>query len=283
MIFGTSRRLSCSEAVQEDADVMLKGRIAVIHGAGGDIGTAIARAFAREGAKLFLSGRTLAAVQAVAAEIIGHGGAAEAAQVDALDEQAVEKYVGSVHDKAGHIDISFNAISVSKSLANKAPLLELPAEQFSLPISAYTLSNFLTARAAARRMVARRSGVILTISATPSRLAFANVGGAGPAYAAVVALSRNLSLELGPQGVRVVCLMPNAMPETTTIRESFARFASATGTTAAQFQERIASTTHLRRLTTLQELGNAAAFLASDMASAVTGTVANLSGGTIVE
>jgi len=263
--------------------MMLKDRVAIIYGAGGDIGAAVARTFAREGAKLFLSGRTLTAVQALAAQIAGSGGSAEAAQVDALDEQAVEKYVGAVADKAGHIDISFNAISVSRSLSTKAPLLELPAEQFSLPITAYTLSNFLTARAAARRMVARRSGVILTITATPSRGAFANVGGAAPAYAAVVALSRNLSAELGPQGVRVVCLMPNAMPETATIREGFARYAKATGVTTAQFEARIASTTHLRRLTTLQELGNAAAFLASDMASAVTGTVANLSGGTIVE
>jgi NAD(P)-dependent dehydrogenase (short-subunit alcohol dehydrogenase family) len=263
--------------------MMLKDRIAVIHGAGGDIGGAVARAFAREGAKLFLSGRTLAAVKAVAADIVARGGSAEAAQVDALDEQAVNQYVGAVADKTGRIDISFNAMSVSKAVTSKAPLLDLAAEDFSLPITAYTRSNFLTARAAGRRMVTRRSGVILTITATPSRLPFANVGGAGPAYAAVVALSRNLSVELAPQGVRVVCLMPNAMPETSTIREGFARFAKATGSTPAEFEARIASTTHLRRLTTLEELSNAAAFLASDMASAVTGTIANLSGGTICE
>jgi len=263
--------------------MMLKDKVAVIYGAGGDVGGAVARAFAREGAKLFLSGRHLHKVEAVAADVIGCGGAAEAAQVDALDEQALERYVGAVAAKAGPIDISFSAIGISNALPQRAPLLELSAEQFALPIRTYTQAHFLTARIAARRMVARRSGVILTITGTPSRMAFPNVGGMAPAFAAIVALSRTLSVELAPQGVRVVCLMPNAMPETGTIRESFARYAQSTGVTSAEYQARLESMTHLRRLTTLTELSNVAAFMASDQASAMTGTVANLSGGTIVD
>jgi NAD(P)-dependent dehydrogenase (short-subunit alcohol dehydrogenase family) len=263
--------------------MMLKGKIAVIYGAGGDVGGAVARAFAREGAKLFLSGRNLRKVEAVAADIIGRGGVAEAAQVDALDEQAVEKYVGTVEERAGTIHISFSAISVSNALPQRAPLLELSAEHFALPITTYTQANFLTARSAARRMVARRSGVILTITGTPSRMAFPNVGGIAPACAAVVALSRTLSAELAPQGVRVVCLMPNAMPETGTIRESFEKFAKAAGITPAEYLARIGSMTHLGRLTTLAELANVAVFMASDQASAMTGTVVNLSGGAVVD
>jgi NAD(P)-dependent dehydrogenase (short-subunit alcohol dehydrogenase family) len=114
-------------------------------------------------------------------------------------------------------------------------------------------------------------------------MAFPNVGGTAPAFAAVVALSRTLSVELAPQGVRVVCLMPNAIPETATIRENFGRYAKAMGVSQAEFQARIASMTHLGRLTTLEELANTAAFLASDQASAMTGTVVNLSGGSVVE
>lgn len=262
---------------------MLKGKVAVIYGAGGDVGGAVARAFAREGAKLFLSGRNLRKVEAVAADINGRGGVAEAAQVDALDEQAVDKYVGAVQEKAGTIDISFSAISIAHALPNRAPLLELSAEQFALPITVYTQANFLTARSAARRMVARRSGVILTITGTPSRLAIPNVGGNASASAAVVALTRTLSAELAPQGVRVVCLMPNAMPETATIRENFGHYAKAAGLTPAEYLARLESMTHLKRLTTLAELANVAAFMASDQASAMTGTVANLSGGAIVE
>jgi NAD(P)-dependent dehydrogenase (short-subunit alcohol dehydrogenase family) len=263
--------------------MMLKNKIAVIYGAGGDVGGAVARAFAREGAWLFLSGRNLRKVEAVAGDVIGRGGVAEAAQVDALDERAVEEYVGAVAAKAGAIDISFSAIGISNALPERAPLLELSAEHFALPITTYTQANFLTARIAARRMVARRSGVILTITATPSRMAFPNVGGNAPAFAAVAALTRTLSAELAQQGVRAVCLMPNAMPETETIRENFERYAQAAGLTLAEYQARHESTTHLRRLTTLAELSNVAAFIASDQASAMTGTVVNLTGGTIVD
>ena len=263
--------------------MMLKDKIAVIYGAGGDVGGAVARAFAREGARLFLSGRSLRTVEAVAADVTGRGGVAEAAQVDALDEQAVEKYVDAVVEKAGGIDISFSAISIAGALPNRAPLLELSLEHFALPITTYTQANFLTARSAARRMVARRSGVILTITGTQSRMAFPNVGGNAPAFAAVVALTRTLSAELAPQGIRVVCLMPNAMPETATIRENFGRYAEAAGLTPAEYQARLESMTHLRRLTTLAELANAAAFLASDQASAMTGAVANLTGGAVVD
>jgi NAD(P)-dependent dehydrogenase (short-subunit alcohol dehydrogenase family) len=125
--------------------------------------------------------------------------------------------------------------------------------------------------------------VILTITATLSRGAFPNTGGNAPAFAAIAALSRTLSAELAPQGVRVVCLMPNAMPETATIRENFGRYAKAAGVTFDQYLARLASMTHLGRLTTLAELANLAVFMASDQASGMTGTVVNLSGGTIVE
>lgn len=262
--------------------MMLKDKVAVVYGAGGDIGGAVARAFAREGAKLFLSGRTLRKVEAVAADIIGRRGVAEAAQVDALDEQAVEKYVDAVAETAGTIDICFNAISIARPVP-KLPLLELSAEDFALPITTYAQSNFLTARSAARRMVAKRAGVILTITGTPGRMGFTNVGGTGAGYAAVVALTRALSAELGPQGVRVVGLMPNAIPESALIRESFARYAKAAGVTPAEFQARFESMTHLRRLTTLEELANVAVFLASDKAGGMTGTIANLSGGGVVD
>lgn len=259
--------------------MMLKGKNAVIYGAAGGIGSAVARAFAREGAKLFLSGRTLPAVKALAAEIVGGGGVAEAAQVDALDEQEVERYVDSVVEKAGAIDVSFAAISVAKDLPEKMPFSELSAQQFLLPISAYTRSNFFTARSAARKMSAKRAGVILTITGVPGRLGFPNVGGNGPAYAAVEALSRSLSAELAPHGIRVVCLMPHAIPETATIRENFARYAQAAGCSPAEYRARFENMTHLRRLTTLAELADTAAYMASDHASAITGTTINLSGG----
>ena len=156
--------------------MMLKDKVAVIYGAGGAIGGAVARAFAREGAKLFLTGRLRAPVEAVAKDIVSAGGSAEAAEVDALDEQAVDKHLQSVIDKAGRVDISFNAVGIPNAKILGVPLVELDVEQFSLPITTYATSYFLTARLAARRMIANKSGVIMTVTAHHSRTGIPLVG-----------------------------------------------------------------------------------------------------------
>src|SRR3981081_1256049 len=148
---------------------MLENKVAVIYGAGGAIGGAVARAFASEGAKLFLTGRLRAPVEAVAKGIVSAGGSAEATEVDALDEQAVDKHLQSVIDKAARIDISFNAVGIPDTKIVGVPLVELDVKQFSLPITTYATSYFLTARLAARRMIPNKSGVIMTVTALPSR------------------------------------------------------------------------------------------------------------------
>src|SRR2546427_1212365 len=260
--------------------MMLKNRVAVIYGAGGGIGSAVARAFAREGAKLFLTGRHRAPVEVVAKEIVSGGGFAEAAEVDALDEQAVDTHLQSVIDKAGRVDISFNAIGIPTPKIRVA-LVELDVEQFSLPIATYTRSYFLTARLAARRMVANRSGVIMTVTSLLSRTGSPLVGGYGPAMAAKEALTRGLSVELAPQGIRVVGLRPQGMPETATLKEAFEPRAKASGMTWEQWQEQLASRTHPRRLMTLEEMANMAVFMASDKASGMTGTIVNLTMGSL--
>src|SRR5918992_4115389 len=260
--------------------MMLKDKVALIYGAGGAIGSAIARAFASEGANLFLTGRHLTAVEVVAKDVVSTGGAAEAAEVDALDEQAVDKHLQSVIDKAGRVDISFNAVGIPNPKI-RVPLVELYVEQFSLPIATYTRSYFLTARLAVRRMVANRSGVIMTVTSTPSRTGVPLVGGGGPAMAAVEALTRGLSAGLAPQGVRVVGLRPQGIPETGRIKESFELYAKASGMTWEQFHELLAGRTHTRRLSTLAEMANVAVFIASDKASGMTGTTVNLTMGSL--
>ncbi|WP_217503526.1 SDR family NAD(P)-dependent oxidoreductase [Streptomyces lunaelactis] len=255
----------------------MQDKVAVVYGAGGAIGGAVARAFAREGAKLFLTGRHLARVEAVAKDIVSTGGSAEAAEVDALDEQAVDRHLQSVMDQAGRVDISFNAVGVPNARILGVPLAELDAEQFSLPITSYATSYFLTARLAARRMIPSKSGVIMTVTALPSRTGTRLNGGYGPAQAAKEALTRDLSAELAPQGIRVVGLRPHGMPETSTMREVFD--AKASGMTWEQFQEYLASTTHPRRVMALDEVANMAVFMASDKASGMTGTTVNLTMG----
>jgi NAD(P)-dependent dehydrogenase (short-subunit alcohol dehydrogenase family) len=257
--------------------MMLKNKVAVIYGAAGAIGGAVANAFAAEGAKLFLTGRRLESVEVVAKDI----DSAEAAEVDALDEQAVDRHLQSVMNKAGRVDISLNAVGIPNTGILGVPLAELDIEQFSLPIATYTRSYFLTARLAARHMAPNKSGVIMTVTALHSRTGIPLVGGYGPAMAAKEALTRDLSAELAPHGVRVVGLRPQAMPETPTIKDAFEPRAKASGMTWEQWQEFLAGRTHGRRLMTLKEMANVAVFLASDKASGMTGTTVNLTMGSL--
>jgi NAD(P)-dependent dehydrogenase (short-subunit alcohol dehydrogenase family) len=264
-------------------DMLLENKNAVIYGAAGAVGSAVARAFAREGAKVFLTGRTRAAIEAVASEIAATGAVAETAQVDALDERAIENHISAVANKVGAIDVSFNAIGIPQQGIQGISLAELDVESFALPITTYMRAQFLTARAAARRMVEKRSGVILMHTPEAARLGAPLVGGMGPAWAAMEALSRALSAEFGPQGIRAICLRSTGIPETKTIDVVFGLHAKAMGITRQQFQSAYEGLTHTRRSTTLIELANVAAFMASDRASAMTGTVANLTGGIIVD
>ena len=261
--------------------MMLENKIAVIYGAGGAIGGAVARAFAREGARLFLTGRQKASVETVAGDVTSAGGFAEAAEVDALDEHAIDRHLQSVVDRAGRIDISFNGVGIPGATFLGMPLIDLDAERFSLPITTYARTYFLIARMAARRMVANKSGVIMTATTQHSRMGIPLSGGYGAAMAAEEALTRVLSAELAPQGIRVVGLRPQAIPETGTLKEAFEIRATVSGMTWEEFQESLARNTHAKRLMTLAEMANVAAFMASDHASGMTGTTVNLTMGSL--
>jgi 3-oxoacyl-[acyl-carrier protein] reductase len=260
--------------------MLLKDRNAVIYGAGGSIGSAVARAFARDGAKVFLAGRTQPKLEALAEEISLAGGAAEAALVDALDPQAIEQHLDTILKKAGSIDISFNAIWIRGDLQG-TPLIQMPDENFTLPILTGVKTHFLTATAAARHMVKQRSGVILTLSSSAAGLSgrdsrYHLTGGFATACAAIEALSRSLAGELGPQGIRVVCLRPNAIPETWDAEHR-------DDISDSGVKKYMENGTVLGRLPTLAEVANSAVFMASDWASAMTGTIANLTCGSIMD
>lgn len=261
--------------------MLLKDKVAVIYGAGGAIGSAVARAFARAGATLFLTGRRRTPIEAVVQDIVSAGGSARATEVDALEEHAIDKHLQSVIDEAGRIDVSFNAVGIQGTKLLGVPLVELDVERFSLPVTTYATTYFLIARLAARRMLASHSGVIMTATTQHSRMGIPLSGGYGSAMAAEEALTRVLSAELAPQGIRVVGLRPQAIPETGTLREAFEARANVSGMTWEQFQETLAGKTHTRRLMTLAEVANAAVFLASDMASGITGTTVNLTMGSL--
>lgn len=259
--------------------MLLQNKIAVVYGGAGAIGSAVARAFAREGAHVFLTGNRRPHVDAVARDIASAGGRAEAAEVNALDENEIDAHLQSVAARAGRIDISFNAVGISDAEILGVPLLTLNEAAFFRPIDSYVKSYFLTARLAARRMVAAKSGVIMTVTAPPARTGAPLLGGYGPAQAAKEALTRCLSAELASEGVRVVSLRPQAIPETDTIKDVFKLKGG--GLSWEQWQSAMAGRTHARRLTTLAELADAACLAASDQARGLTGTILNLTMGTL--
>jgi NAD(P)-dependent dehydrogenase (short-subunit alcohol dehydrogenase family) len=253
--------------------VLLENKNAVIYGGGGSIGGAVARAFAREGARVFLAGRTPAKLEAVAGQIRSAGGAAETAEVDALDEHAVDEHAAAVAD-AGGINISFNLIA--HPYTHGTPLAEMTVDDFMAPIETAARTTFLTARAAARHMIPRRSGVILAFGGPGDRsgpLRDYYLGGTQVAFDAIEAIRRQLAAELGPYGIRVVTLasggVPESLPEGSEGREKIV--------------ELIEGQTLLGRAATLEDVGNAAAFAASDWARSMTAAIVNVSCGALVD
>lgn len=263
--------------------MLLENKNAVIYGAGGATGGAIARAFAKEGARVFLTGRNLASLEAVAQEIAAAGGQVETAQVDALDEKAVEAHAQSVVKIGGSLDIAINTIRVVAPGIYGVPIAKMSLENFTLPVTNYLQSHFLTTRTAARHMIEQKSGVILSLTGMPARIAAPGAGGVGVAWAGIEALSRGIAAELGPLGIRAICLRSDAIPETTVISEAYAYRAKMMGSTRDEIQAEAESKPLLRRLPKLEELANVAAFMASDRASAMTAAVANLSCGGLAD
>lgn len=259
----------------------LDNKIAVVYGDGAT-GAAIAKAFAREGAKVFLSGRTLTKLEAISDDILSTGGAIEIAQLDALDEQAVEQHMAATVKRAGKVDISYNAIGIPQTGIQGTALIDLSLESFSLPLTTYPQSHFITAKAAAKRMVQQHQGVIIMHTPSPGKVSQPFIGGMPPAWAAIEALCRSISVECGQYGVRAVCLHTTAIPETPLIDEVYEIHGRSHGTTYEQFHTAMEGRTHRRQLTTLEELTNAAVFVASDEGRAITGTILNLTAGMVV-
>jgi len=254
--------------------MLLEDRNAIVYGGGGAIGGAVSRAFAREGARVFLAGRTRATLERVEGSIRAAGGSAESAEVDALDEEAVDRHADAVAAKGGGIDISFNL--VAHPFTHGVPLAEMSVDDFMAPVETAARTTFLTARAAARHMIPRRSGVILAFGGPGDRsspLRDYYLGGTQVAFDAIETIRRQLSVELGPHGIRVVTL------ETGGISESLPEGAEG----REQIVEMIAAQTLLGRAATLEDVGNAAVFAASDWARSMTAATLNISCGGLID
>jgi 3-oxoacyl-[acyl-carrier protein] reductase len=251
--------------------MLLENKNAIVYGAGGGIGGAISRGFAREGARVFLAGRTQAKLDAVADDIRAAGGTAETAVVDALDERAVEEHADAVAAQAGSIDISANLISVGD--VQGTPMVEMSFADFAQPIVNAVRTSFLTWRAAARHMIRQDGGVIIAFGGSGEPLRDYSICGFQIALTAVEAMRQQLSMENGKHGVRVVTLRSGGVPET--IPDDYE------GRDA--LVRSLEDMTMLGRTATLEDVGNIAAFVASDRARTMTAATVNTSAGALID
>ena len=251
--------------------MLLDGKNTVIYGGAGAIGGAVARKFAGEGARVFLAGRTPSTLDAVAEEIRAAGGDAHSTALDALDERAVDAFADDIATRAGGIDVSFNLISHGD--VQGIPMAEMEFEDFIRPIDTAVRSTFITTRAAARHMIPKRNGAILIFGGSGDPVPNYNIGGFEVGLHALEAMRRQLASELGRHGVRVVTLKTGGIPESIA--------ASYEG--GERLKKMLTDATMLKRTATLEDVGNAAAFAASDKARTMTAATINISCGTLID
>jgi 3-oxoacyl-[acyl-carrier protein] reductase len=246
--------------------VQLAGKNAVVYGAAGSMGSAVSRAFAGAGARVFLAGRTAATLDALVDEIRAAGGAAEAAVLDVDDLGAVRDHAAHVVATGGSLDVSFNAVGMDA--VQNVPFVDMDPDDVLVPVTQAVRRHTHTAGTAARHMVAQGSGVVVVLSSTAAQESRHEMGGFNLACAALEALVRGLAGEVGRHGVRVVGLRPNFTPETAGAKD--------------EDLPDLVDDTLLGRLPRLAEVAGSAVYLASDAAGATTGVVLDLSCGAIV-
>jgi NAD(P)-dependent dehydrogenase (short-subunit alcohol dehydrogenase family) len=255
--------------------MLLENKNAIIYGASASLGGAIAKAFAKQGARVFLSNHKLETVQQLANEINAAGGKAEAGQLDAMNAKAIEEYLEAIILKAGRIDISLNVVGLQA--VQDSPLVNMRLDDFIRPVLIAMQTHFLTSTAAGRLMSQQGSGVILSLTATPGGIAYPMVGGFGPACCAIESFSKNLAAELGPYGVRVVNIRSAGSPDSRPFAEAIA--------TKPEIMEGVLkemkNDTMLKELPAMEDIANAAVFLSSAMAGKITGTTLDITAGTV--
>jgi NAD(P)-dependent dehydrogenase (short-subunit alcohol dehydrogenase family) len=261
----------------------LGNKCAVVFGAGGSLGAAIAKEFAAEGARVFLAGRTKASLEAIAKQVMP-GGEAETAVIDALDDAGVNRYLDGVAKQAGKIDIVIDLTGpLVSEYGNGKVAVELPVDEFMIPLTTIVRSRFITARAAARHMISQRSGVIIFVTGSPARPHVPGATAIGAAFGAIENFTGNLAFEVSPFGVRVVCLRTLANIDNRSIQDTMDFVAGRMNITKEQAIGQVALSNFLKVPATVQDTANAAVLIASDRARMMTGTVVNASAGAALD
>jgi NAD(P)-dependent dehydrogenase (short-subunit alcohol dehydrogenase family) len=249
----------------------LKNKVAVVFAASGAIAGAVAKSFAQNGAKVYVTGKDLATVQILADEINKNGGWAEPHKADALNESDIEAIFQKVVEDNGKVDIVFNGIGIRPSQNQYGtPSTVVAYENFLKPITTIVGSQFLTSRVAAKYMAATKTqGTILTLTSSLSRSKIPFMAGVTSASTGVEGLTRCLAAEFGMMGIKVICINPTGMGETRTIQETAAANAATIGIPIEVFGQELSKGYLLNKIPSLTDTANVAAFLVSDAGAAL--------------
>lgn len=260
--------------------MLVENKVAVIYGGSGAIGSAAARVLAREGAKVFIGGRSKARLEEIAAQI---GSGVETFTVDALDTQATIDATAALAERSGGIDIVVNAVSFMHDQGTELPGLTL--EAFMQPLTTFLPALFNSARAATPHMGKRGAAAFIHVLAPAGRMTMPGHLGHIATCAAEETFVRNLAVEVAPRNIRALSLRSHAIPEALAegsyTRELFGPRARAMGIEVEQWLEGAAQGTMLKRLPTLSQVAETIAFLASDRAGAMTATSVNMTAGAV--
>ncbi len=257
--------------------MLLKDRTAIVYGGSGAVGGAVAKAFAREGAHVFIAARRIDGLEAVAGEIRAAGGKVDVAPVDAMYKDQIWAHLAGIVERAGPVKLMFNGIEWGDTQGQFVTEMEL--ERFLRPVQNGLTTWFHTGTAVARHMAQNGGGAIVGITANAGRQAFSHTGGFGVACAAVEHFLRLLAVENGPHKVRVNWVRSPGSPDAPGVREVWQQRADEWGMSFDEVHALFAKDTPLRAMTPLAQIANAAVMLASDYAAGMTATMANATGG----
>jgi 3-oxoacyl-[acyl-carrier protein] reductase len=256
--------------------MLLQDRVAVITGSGRGIGRAIARLFAKEGARVFLSARTETELAATAEDIAAAGGVAAYVTADLAREADCARVIAGAREKFGRIDVLVNNAG---HYGPVVPVEDYPLEEFDKVMAVHLRAAFLLMKAALPEMYARKSGVILNISSLSAKAAYGWGSGYAAAKAGLLGLTRVTAAEAARQGVRVNAICPGPVTETEMSKQLGKTLAEKLGVSPEEQLKGFLSSLLQGRGQTAMEIAQAALFLCSDMSSAMVGQSINVDGG----